>query len=155
MQEPLYERRLLEAVVAVMGVAMNRLGTQVLHGYWRKRHDMQLFVADDRRGCHVVNRNRVVMSDGSVNRDGLQAEHLLETVRDLYCGFAHGVAGVATRLDGRNNLNAIQAILAANGRWEIVVEEVPGRGDLISGRDYGKVEVGLKGTGNVFSGRNF
>ena len=54
-----------------------------------------------------------------------------------------------------SNLNAIQAILAANGRKGIVVKEVPGRGDSISGRDYGKAEVGLEGTGNVFSGRNF
>ena len=90
-----------------MGVAMNRLGTQVLHGYWRKRHDMQLSVADDRRGRHVVNRNQVVMIDGSVNCDRLQTEHLPETVRDVYCGFAHGVAGAATRLDGRSNSNAI------------------------------------------------
>ena len=79
------------------------------------------------------------MIDGSVNRDGLQAEHLPGTVRDVYCGFAHGVAGAATRLDRMSNLNAIQAILAAS----------------ISGRDYGKAEVGLEGTGDVFSGRNF
>ena len=123
-----------------MGVAMNWLGTQVLHGYWRKRHDMQLSVADDRRGRHVVNRNQVVMIDGSVNCDGFQTEHLPETVRDVYCGFAHGVAGAATRLDGRSNSNAIQAILAANGRRGIVVEEVPGGANLISGGDYGKAE---------------
>ena len=95
------------------------------------------------------------MIDGSVNRDGLQVEHLPETVQDVYCGFAHGVAGAAMRLDRMSNLNAIQAILAANGRKGIVVKEVPGRGDSISGRDYGKAEVGLEGTGNVFSGRNF
>jgi hypothetical protein len=139
-RQPLYERCLLEAVVAVMGVAVNRLGTQVLHGYRREGHDMQLSVADDRRGRHVVNRNQVVMIDGSVSCDGLQTEHLPETVRDVYRGFAHGVAGAATRFDGRRNLNAIQAILAANRRRGIVVEEVPGRPDLISGGDYGKTE---------------
>ena len=118
--------------------------------------DMQLSVADDRRDCHVVNRNQVVMTDGGVSRDGLQTERLLETVRDVYCGFAYGVTGAATRLDWRSNLNVIQAILAANKRRGIVVEEVPGRADLISGGDYGMAEVGLEvnveGARNVLSG---
>ena len=108
--------------------------------------DMQLSVADDRRDRHVVNRNQVVMTDGGVSRDGLQTERLLETVRDVYCGFAHGVTGAATRLDWRSNLNVIQAILAANKRRGIVVEEVPGRADLISGGDMVRRRLGSRST---------
>ena len=54
--DSLYERCLLEVlVVVVMGVVMNRLGTQVLHRYQRKRHDMQLSVAE--RTCKSLSTN--------------------------------------------------------------------------------------------------
>jgi hypothetical protein len=51
-----------------------------------------------------------------------------------------GVASAATRLHGRGDLNAIQAILAGNGRRGTVVEEFPGGPNLIRRRDYGNAE---------------
>lgn len=118
------ERGLLEAVMAVVGMAVNWLGVHALHGNGREGHDRHSYIVDrwSGAGYHVLNRNKVRMIDG------LQSKQLPETVRDVYRSFTHGVACAATRLDGRGDLNAIQAILGRRGR---VVEIFPGRTNLI------------------------
>ena len=80
------------------------------------------------------------MIDGRVSIDGFQTKQLSETVRDAYRSFAHGVTSVAMRLNGRDNLNAIQAFLAANGRRGRIIEETRGRAKFIMGGDYGNTE---------------
>lgn len=55
----------------------------------------------------------VWMADGSVSLDRFQTERVPEAIRDVYRGFAHGVACAVTGFGG-SGLDAIQAILAAN-----------------------------------------
>ena len=50
------------------------------------------------------------------------------------------MARATTGFGGGNNLDAVQAILAANGRSGSVVEELAGRADLISRGDYRNAE---------------
>ena len=69
--------------------------------------------------------------------DGLETEQLPGMICNLYCLGALGVAQTVVRLNGRGDLNAIQATLTANGR---VLKELASVADLISGRDYGNVE---------------
>jgi len=80
------------------------------------------------------------MVDSRVSVDRLQTKQLPETIRDVYRGFAHGVACATARFNGRGDLNTIQVILTARGRRGRVVEEVPGRSNLIRRGDYGNAE---------------
>ena len=151
--QPLHERGILEAVMAVVGVAMNWLGAhvrKVLRGNGREGHNMHLsiiwnsrkrggFDCFDRRKEFVMIVERVVF-DCCVGPDRLQTEQLSETIRDFYRLVALGVARTTTMLSGRGDLNAIQAVSAANRRRGRVVEEFAGMADLISGRDYGNAE---------------
>ena len=151
-RQPLHERGVLEAVVAVVGVAVNWLGAHVrnvLRGDGREGHNMHLSIWNTRKRCGLdcfkrgnelgVVVGRVVLDSGMVF-DGLQTEHLSETVRDFHRLVALGVTRTTARLNGRGDLNPIQAISAANGRRGRVVEEFAGGADLISGRDYGNAE---------------
>ena len=121
--------------MTVVGVAVNWLGAHVLHRNGREWYDMHSSITSgrSRRGRHAFGRNQVRI-------DGLQTKQLPETIRDVYRGFAHGVAPAARRLHGRADLNMIQAIPPANGRRGRVVEEFVGRPDLISRRYYGNTE---------------
>ena len=132
MGQPLDERGLLKAVMAVVGVAVDGLSVRILH---REGHNVHCSVARDgrnMRGHHAF--ERVWMNDGF---DWLQAEELSETVRDVYRGFAHGMAWAAMGLSGRE---AIQAILVVNGRRGRIVEEISSRSDSINGGYYGNPE---------------
>ena len=136
MRQPLHKRGILEAVVAVMEVAVNWHGARVLnvlHRNGTEGHNVHLPVIGRRHGCNKRNELRMVVGgvvlDGSMNSDGLETEQLPEAIRDLYPGVALCVAWAATDLDGRGDLNAIQAIAGRNGRG---VEEFTGRAYLIS-----------------------
>lgn len=134
-REPLRERGVLEAVMAVMGVAVNWLGVhvcEVLRGDGGEGHNMHLSI--------IWNSRKRRGLDCSMGIDGLQTEHLPETICDFYRLVALGVTRTTTRLNGRNDLNAIQAIPAANGRRGRVVKEIGSRADSISGGDYGNAE---------------
>ena len=140
--------------MAVVGVAVNWLGAhvrKVLRGNGREGHNMHLSIIwnsrkrggldcfERRRKEFVMIVERVVLDCG-MGPDRLQTEQLSETIRDFYRLVALGVARTTTMLSGSGDLNAIQAISAANGRRGRVVEEFAGRADLISGRDYGNAE---------------
>lgn len=121
--------------MAVVGVAVNWLGIhvcKVLRGDGREGHHVHLSI--------IWNSRKRRGLDCSMGFDGLQAEHLPETICDFYRLVALGVARTTTRFNGRSDLNAIQAIPAANGRRGRVVEETTGGADLISRRDYGNAE---------------
>jgi len=151
-RKPLHERGAPQAVVAVVGVAMNWHGAHVLNvldGNGGEGHEVHFPVIRIKRNRHKVDRFEgdeigvivaKVMLDGRVSFDGLETQQLPEPIRNFYCFVALGVARAAMRLDGRSDLDAIQAILTANGRSGRVVEEFAGGADLISGRDYGNAE---------------
>jgi hypothetical protein len=65
--------------------------------------------------------------------DLVETEQLPETIGDTNCGVAHRVARATTGFGGRNDLNTIQPILAANGRSGWAVEKLAGRAYLITG----------------------
>jgi len=141
MRQPLNERSPLEAVMAVVRVAVNRLCVHIVHRNGREGHNVNCSVARDRRVGHAFDRDQVRMIDGGIRHDGFQTEQLSETVGNFYRGFVHGVAWTATRLGGRSDLDAIQAVLATNGRRGGFVEEIIGRPNLISRGDYGNAYV--------------
>ena len=129
--------------MAVVGMAMNRLSARVLQWNWREGDGMDSSIAADgwnRGGPHAFNRNQVWMTASRVCVDGLQTKQLPETVRDVNRSFAHGVACAVTGLNGRGDLNPIQAILTANGRRGRVAKEFPCRPNLIRRGDYGNAE---------------
>lgn len=149
-RQPLHERGVLEAVVAVVGVAVNWLGAhvcKVLCRNGRERHNMHLSIIWNSRKRRGLERRRNelgmtvdrVVLDCGVGLDGLQTKPLSETIGDIYRLVILGVART-TMLNGRGDLDSIQAIPAANGRRGRVVEEFAGRADVISGRDYGNAE---------------
>ena len=76
-----------------------------------------------------------VVLDGRVSFDLVETEQLPETIGDSDCRTAQRVAWATTGLDGRNNLNAIQPIVTANGRSGWAVEKLAGRAYFIIGRD--------------------
>lgn len=135
--------------MAVVGVAMNWRGVHVLnvlHGNGGEGHDVHLPVVGDRRRLDRFERRSElgvivegVVLNSRVNVNGLEAEQLPEAIRDFYRLAALGVARAATRLDGRGNLDAIQAV-PVNRRNGRIVEEFAGWANLISGRDYGNAE---------------
>jgi len=57
----------------------------------------------------------VAMVDGRVSFDLVETERLPETIGESDCGVAHGVPRATTGSSGRDDLNAIQSVLAANG----------------------------------------
>jgi hypothetical protein len=125
--------------MGVVGVAVDRLSIHILDSDRREGHDVHLPVASDRRntrGRHAFKRNQVWMIDGGVRLDGLQTEHLSETVGDAYGSFSHRMTRAATRLSGRRDLYTIKAIFAADGRRGRIVEEVSRRCDVIRGGNY-------------------
>ena len=136
--------------MAVVRVAVNWLSAHVrniLRGDGREGHKVHLPIIRNRReGRGLERRDEFgmivdrVMFDGSMSFNGLETEQLPETIRDLYRLVALGVARAVVRLNGRGDLNAIQATLAANGTSGRVLEELAGLADLISGRDYGNAE---------------
>jgi hypothetical protein len=77
----------------------------------------------------------MVMLGGGMVFDLLETEQLPETIGHSDCGVTHGVARTTASIGGRDDLDAIQPVLAANGRSGWVVEELAGRADLITGRD--------------------
>ena len=78
----------------------------------------------------------MVVLGGGMGFDLLETEQLPETIGHSDCGVTHGVARTTTAsIGGRDDLDAIQPILAANGRSGRVVEEIAGRADLITGGD--------------------
>ena len=120
----------------MVGMTVNRLGAHVLHLDGREGHDVHSSVANrwSGRGRHAFNRNQVRMIDG------LKTKQLPETVCYVNRSVARRMTPAAARLGGRGDLNAIEAILAADGRRGRVVEEIPGRTNLISRGDYGNTE---------------
>jgi len=56
----------------------------------------------------------VAMLDGRASFDLVETEQLPETIGESDCGVAHGVPRATTGLSGRDDLNAIQSVLAAN-----------------------------------------
>ena len=181
--QPLHERGILEAVVAVVGVAVNWLGVHILHvlqghgdGHdvhlpviWDRMEgqdvhlpvirdgiegqdmhlpvgrdrdeglDVHLSIAWGRHGRNAFDGDQfsvmgvMVMLDGRTRFDLVETEQLPETIGDSYCGVAHRVAWATTGLDGRNDLDAIQPILAANGSGGRAVEKLAGRAYFITG----------------------
>ena len=103
--------------------------------------DMHFPVVRDGRGRNAFDGDRLgvvgvtVVLDGRVSFDLVETEQLPETIGDSDCGTAQGVAWATTGLDGRNNLNAIQPIVAGNGRSGWAVEKLAGRAYFIIGRD--------------------
>jgi len=103
--------------------------------------DMHLAVVRNGRGRNAFDGNQfgvmgvVVMLDGRMSFDLLETEQLSETIGESDCGVTHRVARATTGFNGRDDLDAIQPILAANRRRGWVVEELAGRADLIIGRD--------------------
>ena len=73
-----------------------------------------------------------VMFNSSMSFDGLETEQPPETIRDLYCLAALGVARMVVRLNGRGDLNAIRATPAANGTSGRVLEELAGDASIYS-----------------------
>ena len=121
--------------MAVVRVAVNRLCVHIVHRNGGEGHNVDCSVARgrwSRRVGHAFDRNQVRMIDGGIRHDGFQTEQLSETVGDFYRSFVHGVAWTATGLAGRSDLDAIQAVLATNGRRGRFVEEIIGRPNLIS-----------------------
>lgn len=77
----------------------------------------------------------VTLDDG-MSFDELKTEHASEIIRYFYSGVALPVARAAMRLDERDDLDVIQAILSANGRSRRIVEEFGCGTGLIGGGDY-------------------
>jgi hypothetical protein len=143
MGQPLAERGAMEAVVTVVGVVANWRGVRILCVLQGDGdgHDMHLPVVRDRRkghgrdilDGHQLGMTEVVMVfDSRISIDLFETEQLPETIGEVRRGVAHGVARAATSVDGRNDLDAIQTILAANGGSGRAAEEITSRADLIS-----------------------
>ena len=125
--------------MAVVRVAVNWCA-HTFHVFdWQNVH---LSVVQDGRNGHGrdgPNRHQLAMVDmrmmfeGGMCIDLVETEQLSETVGDVYRGFAHGMARATASLSGGDDLDAVQAILAAYGRSGGVVEEFAGRTDLIRG----------------------
>ena len=76
----------------------------------------------------------MVMLGGGMGFDPLETEQLPETIGHS-CGVTPGVTRTAASIGGRDDLDVIQHILAANGRSGWVAEDDAGRADWITGRD--------------------
>ena len=108
--------------------------------------DVHLSIAWGRHGRNAFDGDQfsvmgvTVMLDGRTRFDLVETKQLPETIGNSYCGVAHRVAWATTGLDGRNDLDAIQPILAANGSGGRAVEKLAGRAYFITGEYQGNAE---------------
>ena len=111
----------------------------ILHGNRGGRQDIHRLIRSEGRNEFGMIMDRVIL-DCRVRLDGLESEQLPQTIRHFHRFVALGVARTATRLDRRNNLDAIQSILTVNRRSGVIVDEFDGGVNLISGRNCGNAE---------------